>query len=61
MYIAKRETIKKLENAFGFPVEVVSSNNFEAHGEIRTRYTVKRPNGSKFYHAIMFKDGTINV
>ena len=59
MYIAKNETIKKLEKAFGFAVEVVSSNNFEAHGEIRTRYTVKRPNGSKFYHAIMLKNGSV--
>lgn len=61
MYIAKNDTIKKLEKAFGFSVEVVSSANFEAHGEIRTRYTVKRPNGAKFYHAVMLQNGTVLV
>ena len=61
MYIAKNSTIKALEQAFGFSVEVISSSNFEAHGEIRTRYTVKRPNGSKFYHAIMLQDGSVLV
>lgn len=59
MYIAKKETIAKLEKALGFAVEVVSSQNFVAHNEIRTRYTVKRPNGNKFYHAIMLGNGTV--
>lgn len=61
MYIAKNSTIEALKKAFGFNVEVLSSANFKTHGEIRTRYTVKRPNGSKFYHAIMFQNGTIIV
>ena len=59
MYHAKRSTLVKLAEAFGFDVEVISSKNFYAHGELRTRYTVKRPNGKKYYHAIMFSDGTV--
>lgn len=58
-YIAKNETIEKLDKAFGFRVYVISSKNFEVHGERRTRYTVKRQAGTKHYHAIMLSDGTI--
>lgn len=61
MYIAKQSTIKALKEAFGFDVEVVSSKAFEAHGERRTRYTVKRPTGSKAYHAIMYTNGSVVV
>lgn len=58
-YIACSQTISKLEQAFGFKVEVLSSANFEAHGERRIRYTVKRPNGEKHYHAIMLANGSV--
>ena len=60
-YIAKNETISKLEKAFGFKVEVISSANFEAHGERRIRYTVKRPAGDKQFHAIMLSNGSVLV
>ncbi len=51
----------KLNEAFGFTVEVVSTKEFEAHGETRTRITVKRPNGKKFYHAVMFASGMVRA
>ncbi len=55
----KRSTKNKLANAFGFNVEIISSSTFEAHGEKRIRYTAKRPNGKKYYHAIMYSNGFI--
>ena len=49
----------KLKKAFGFEIKLVSTNKFEAHGETRTRITVKRPNGKKFYHAIQYGNGEV--
>lgn len=59
MYIAKNEILKKLTEAFGFDVEVVTSANYPVHGDLRTRYTVRRPNGKKLYHAFMFSNGSV--
>ena len=59
MYISKNETIKKLSELFGFDIAVISSKAFDVQGEIRTRYTVKRINGNKLYHAIMFSNGIV--
>ena len=59
MYITCSATQQKLDKAFGFNVVALSSSNFEAHGELRTRYTVKRPNGKKLLHAIMYANGSV--
>lgn len=58
-YRANSKTQSKLNAAFGFAVDVVSASTFEAHGERRTRYTVKRPNGAKLYHAMMLANGSV--
>lgn len=57
----KHTTIQALRAAFGFDINIVSSNTFDAHGEKRARYTVRRINGKKLYHAIMFPNGEIVV
>ena len=59
MYIAKRSTLNKLADSFGFEVDVVGSKAYLANGELRTIYTTKRPNGNKFYHAVMFPNGIV--
>ena len=61
MYKPSQATSRELETAFGFPVIVVSSANFDAAGEIRTRYTVRRQNGKKQYHAIMHPCGRVQT
>lgn len=59
MVHVKTDTIQKLNEAFGFKVEVLSFANHNIRGEIRTRYTCKRPKGKKFYTAFMSIDGAI--
>lgn len=39
----------------------ISFSTFEAHGINRTRYTVRKPRGSKMIHLIGFEDGTIQA
>lgn len=56
------KTYHALKEAFGFPVEIISSQSFIIDNEIKkTRYTVKRKNGKKFYHAFMFVNGEIDI
>jgi hypothetical protein len=60
MYHIKSRTRNQIMEVFG-NFELVSYNTFEAHGELRTRYTVKKPRGSKLYHLIQYPKGTIVV
>lgn len=57
MIHVKSTTARKLNTAFGFPVVAIGMTNFEAHGERRTIYTVKRPTGSKTYRAVQYANG----
>ena len=57
----KNDTIIGLKKSLGFDFDIISSNNFQAHGEIRTRYTVKKPKGEKLHHVIGFPDGSFVV
>ena len=60
MYITCSATRQKLDKAFGFNVVVHGSpSTKEIHGERRTIYTVKRPNGKKLYHAVMYGNGSV--
>jgi hypothetical protein len=39
----------------------VSFNTFTAHGVNRTRYTVRKPRGTKLIHLIGFENGDIRA
>lgn len=60
-YRLKSTTQAALDSAFGFRVDYVGSKTFDAHGEKRCIYTVKRPNGSKHLHAVMYANGSVSV
>ena len=47
--------LEKVNEAFGFPVEIISTK--EHDGVLRI--TVKRPNGKKFYHAFQYTNGVV--
>lgn len=53
-------TARKIQEAIG-PFVLVSFSTFKAHGVTRTRYTVRKPRGSKMIHLIGFEDGTIQA
>ena len=57
----KSTTHAAIEKALGFKVIFVSWDTFEAHNSRRTRYTVRRPNGKKFYHLIGYENGDIEA
>jgi hypothetical protein len=40
---------------------LISFSGFIAHGQNRTRYTVRKPRGTKAIHLIGFEDGTIKA
>lgn len=52
-------TTKSIENIFGKFVLVGTPKTFEAHGEIRTAYTVRKPKGTKCSTFIQFSNGVI--
>lgn len=51
-YNVSSKTIDLIAAELGFPVVLVSAAEFEADGEWRTRYTVRRPAGKKLIHLI---------
>jgi hypothetical protein len=40
---------------------LISFSTFQAHGATRTRYTVRKPRGTKSIHLIGYEDGTIKA
>ena len=52
-YHVGHKTLQQLSAAFGFDVEVLGSKTFQAHGERRAIYSVKRPNGKKTYRGVI--------
>ena len=53
------KTTKSIENIFGSFILVGTPKTFEAHGEIRTAYTVRKPKGTKCSTFIQFSNGVI--
>ena len=59
MYHISSQTRKAIHEALGHDVVLVSFSTFEAHGQRRTRYTVRSPNGTKHIHLISYENGSI--
>jgi hypothetical protein len=57
----KSTTQRAMDQAFGYPVDIISSEGHIIHGERRRRYTCRRPNGKKMLHAMMMTDGSVIV
>ena len=53
------KTASAIENVFGKFVLVGTPKTFEAHGEIRTAYTMRKPKGTKCSTFIQFSNGVI--
>ena len=58
-YRLDSKTSARIENVFGRFVLVGTPKTFEAHGERRIAYTVRKPNGTKCHHFIQFSNGQI--
>lgn len=53
------KTTARIESIFGKFVLVGTPKTYEAHGERRTAYTVRKPKGTKCSTFIQFSNGVI--
>ncbi len=58
-YRIDSKTAASIESIFGKFVLVGTPKAYEAHGERRIAYTVRKPKGSKRYHFVQFSNGQI--